>query len=451
MSRIARIARLLAVSAVAAVLVLLLGVIFNGTRSAFSASAKPPSRDAQQAKASNALWLQGRKVFRYATFGDQNFWGGSLQLQKAIEGAKLGGVGGGVSPKTALALGLKVDSAALPANIVAAVKAGKVDLNSPATTLALLKLNAVVGVKGFFNKGGTLSSIGITCALCHSTVDNSFAPGIGKRLDGWPNRDLNVGAIINAAPDHSALTNLLGIDNATLGKVLNSWGPGKFDAEVSFDGKAFQPDGKSAAVLIPAAFGLAGVNLATYTGWGSVTYWNALVANLEMHGQGNFHDARLDDATQFPIAAKAGFGHTTHNPDLVSGALPALHFYQLGLKAPAPPAGSFDKAAAARGKAIFDGQGRCSSCHMAPTYSEPGQNLHKPSEICTDSFTADRSPTHMYRTTPLAGLSARTKGGYYHDGRYPTLLSVVQHYNGCLNLKLSDGQMNDVVQFLKSK
>jgi hypothetical protein len=451
MSRIARIARLLAVSAVAAVLVLLLGVIFNGTRSAFSASAKPPSRDAQQAKTSNALWLQGRKVFRYATFGDQKFWGGSLQLQKAIEGAKLGGVGGGVSPKTALALGLKVDSTALPASVVAAVKAGKVDLDSPATTLALLKLNAVVGVKGFFNKGGTLSSIGITCALCHSTVDNSFAPGIGKRLDGWPNRDLNVGAIINAAPDHSALTNLLGVDNATLGKVLNSWGPGKFDAEVSFDGKAFQPDGKTGAVLIPAAFGLAGVNLATYTGWGSVTYWNALVANLEMHGQGNFHDARLDDATQFPIAAKAGFGHTTHNPDLVSGALPALHFYQLGLKAPAPPAGSFDKAAVARGKAIFNGQGRCSSCHMAPTYSEPGQNLHKPSEICTDSFTADRSPTHMYRTTPLAGLSARTKGGYYHDGRYPTLLSVVQHYNGCLDLKLNDGQMNDVVQFLKSR
>jgi hypothetical protein len=204
-------------------------------------------------------------------------------------------------------------------------------------------------------------------------------------------------------------------------------------------------------VLIPAAFGLAGVNRATYTGWGNVTYWNAFVANLEMHGQGNFHDARLDDATQFPVAAKAGLGHVTHTPDLVSGALPALHFYQLGLKAPTPPAGSFDKAAAARGKAIFDGQGRCSSCHMAPTYSDEGENLHKPSEICTDSFTADRSPTHMYRTTPLAGLSARTKGGYYHDGRYPTLLSVVQHYNGCMSLGLNSGQMNDVVQFLKSK
>jgi hypothetical protein len=451
MSRIARIARLLAVSAVAAVLVLLLGVIFNGTRSAFSASAQPPSRDAQQAKTSDAFFRQGRKVFRYATFGDQKFWGDSLQLHKAIEGSKLGGVGGGVSPKTALALGLKVDATALPASVVAAVKAGKVDLDSPKTTLALLKLNAVVGVKGFFNKGGTLSSIGVTCALCHSTVDNSFAPGIGKRLDGWPNRDLNVGAIINAAPDHSVITNLLGIDNATLGKVLNSWGPGKFDAEVLLDGKAFRPDGKTGAVLIPAAFGLAGVNLATYTGWGNVTYWNAFVANLEMHGQGDFHDARLDDATQFPVAAKAGFGHVTHKPDLVSGALPSLHFYQLALKAPAPPAGSFDKAAAARGKAIFDGQGRCSSCHMAPTYSEPGENLHKPSEICTDSFIADRSPTHMYRTTPLAGLSARTKGGYYHDGRYPTLLSVVQHYNGCMSLGLNGGQMNDVVQFLKSK
>jgi cytochrome c5 len=451
MPRLGRIARTLAVSAVAAVLALLLGMIFNGTRAAFSASGPPTTRDAQQAQTADALFRQGRKVFRYATFGDQAFWTGSLGLQKAIEGSKLGGVGAGVSPKTALALGLKVDSAALPANVVAAIKAGKVDLDSPATTLALLKLNAVVGVKGFFDHGGSLTAVGVTCALCHSTVDNSFAPGIGKRLDGWPNRDLNVGAIINAAPDHSAITNLLGIDDATLGKVLNSWGPGRFDAEVLLDGKAFRPDGKTGAVLIPAAFGLAGVNLATYTGWGTVTYWNAFVANLEMHGMGNFHDVRLDDATKFPVAAKNRLGHTTHANDLVSGALPALHFYELGLKAPTPPKGSFDPAAAARGKVVFNGQGRCSSCHMAPTYTEPGYNLHTPAEICTDSFTADRSPTGMYRTAPLRGLWAHAKGGYYHDGRYPNLLAVVQHYDSCMNLGLSSGQESDLVQFLKSR
>jgi cytochrome c peroxidase len=445
-----RIARLLAVSAGAAALVLLAGVIVNGTRSALSARNDAGSQPAYQASA-NKLFRQGRRIFRYDTFGDQAFWGGALQLHKAIEGAKFGGVGGGVSPKTALALGLKVDSAALPKKLVAAIKAGKVDLNSPATTLALLKLNAVVGLKGFFNKGGSLSGVGVTCAACHSTVDNSFAPGIGKRLDGWPNRDLNVGAIINAAPDHRVLTDLLKIDNATLSKVLLAWGPGRFDAEVALDGKGFRPDGKTGAVLIPAAYGLAGVNLATYTGWGTVTYWNAFVANLEMHGQGNFYDPRLDDAARFPVAARANFGHVTHTPDLVSPALPALHYYQLSLRAPRPLKGSFNRAAAARGQAIFNGQGRCSSCHIAPTYSEPGYNLHKPAEICTDSFTADRSPTGMYRTAPLRGLWARAKGGYYHDGRYPNLLAVVDHYNSCFNLGLNSAQKTDLVQFLKSR
>jgi hypothetical protein len=446
-----RIARLLAVFALAAAIVLVVGVIVNGSRAAFSPAANTPNRDAVEHRTASALFLQGRKIFRYDTFGDQAFWSGALGLDKAIEGAKLGGVGAGVSPKTALALGLKVDSAALPTSVVSAIKAGKVDLGSPATTLALLKLNAVVGVKGFFNKGGTLTSVGLTCAVCHSTVDNSFAPGIGKRLDGWPNRDLNVGAIVNATPDHSALTNLLGIDDATLGKVLNSWGPGKFDAEVFLDGRAFRPDGKTGAVLIPAAYGLAGVNLATYTGWGTVTYWNAFVANLEMHGVGNFYDTRLDDAAKFPVAAKNRFGHTTHTPDQVSAALPALQYYQLSLKAPKPPAGGFNKAAAARGQVVFDGQGKCSSCHVEPTYSEPGYNLHTPAEICIDDFTASRSPTGMYRTTPLGGLGTRTKGGYYHDGRFPTLLSVVDHYNTCMNLGLSSGQKSDLVQFLKSR
>ncbi|MGZ4354630.1 MAG: hypothetical protein ACXVZL_04880 [Gaiellaceae bacterium] len=433
----------------AVALLLVGGVIFNGTVSAFSL-AKPKSVDAANAKAASSLVAQGKQIFRYDTFGDQAFWSGTLQLDKAIEGSKNGGVGGGVSPKTALALGLKVDANALPKPVVAAIKAGKVNLDDPATTLTLLKLNAVVGVKGFFDKKGKLTSVGLTCAVCHSTVDNSFAPGIGNRLDGWPNRDLNVGAIVAATPNHKPLTDLLGVNEATLQKVLASWGPGKFDAEVFLDGKAFRPDGKSAATLIPPAFGLAGVNLHTFEGWGSVTYWNAFVANLEMHGIGNFTDARLDNAAKFPIAAKNGFGHVRNSQDLISSKLPALHVYQLSLKAPTPPKGSFDPAAAARGKAVFMGQGKCATCHMPPTYTEPGYNLHTPASICTDAFQADRSPDGMYRTTPLKGLFAHAKGGYYHDGRYPDLLSVVAHYNSCMDLGLSAGQQSDLVQFLKS-
>jgi hypothetical protein len=406
---------------------------------------------AGQAGVSENALRQGRQVFRFDTFGDQSFWGGALQLHEAIEGSANGGVGPGVSPKTALAVGLKVDATAIPARVAAAIKAGKVDLNDPKTTLALLKLNAVVGVKGFFNKDGTLASMGITCAVCHSTVDNSFAPGIGRRLDGWPNQDLNVGKIISLAPSLKPFTDLLGVDAATVKKVLLSWGPGKFDAELSMDGKAFRPDGGSAASRIPPAFGLAGVNLATYTGWGSVTYWNAFVANLEMHGQGTFFDPRLDDANRFPVAAKARFGHVQNSPDLITSKLGALHAYQLSVAAPRPPKGSFDVAAAARGQTIFDGKGRCSSCHVPPLYTEPGYNLHKPSETCSDPFLADRSPTGMYRTTPLRGMFAKSKRGFGADGRIPTLLAVVNKYDSCFKLALTGQEKNDLVQFLKSR
>ena len=234
------------------------------------------------------LTNRGREIFRFDTFGDEAFWGDTIHLHQAIEGAKLGGVGPGVSPATAFAVGLKVDVDALPSSLVQALKKGQVNLNDPATTLALLKLNAVVGVAGIFNEQGTLKSMGIQCALCHSTVNDSLAPGIGQRLDGWANRDLNVGAIIALAPDLSLPAKLLGADQTTVRKVLNSWGAGHFDAELFMVGKAFRPDGKTAAVLIPPAFGLAGVNLHTWTGWGSVTYWNAFnVAVLEMHGKGN--------------------------------------------------------------------------------------------------------------------------------------------------------------------
>ncbi|MFL5292685.1 MAG: hypothetical protein ACJ79U_14300, partial [Myxococcales bacterium] len=372
-------------------------------------------------------------------------------LHDAIQGAAHGGTGPGVSPKTALAVGLKVDVDALPAAVQSAIAAGQVDLDSPDTTLALLDLNAVVGVTGFKDGNGGLKSIGIQCALCHSAVDNSFAPGIGHRLDGWPNRDLNVGAIVGLSPNLQPVADLLGVSVDTVRAVLASWGPGKFDAALFLDGKAFQPDGRSSASLIPAAFGLAGVNLNTYTGWGSTTYWNAFVANLEMHGKGNFFDPRLDDAAKFPVAARAGFGHVKNAIDEITPKLAGLHAYQMSLTAPKAPAGSFDAAAAKRGKAVFQGAARCAECHIAPLYTEPGWNSHTGAEIGIDDFAASRSPDGRYRTTPLRGLgAARSKGGYYHDGRFATLQDVVQHYDQTFALGLAPEQKADLVQFLKS-
>ena len=408
------------------------------------------------------LIKEGKQIFRFDTFGDEDFWGGQLRLHEAIEGEQFGGVGPGVSPKTALAVGLKVDLDALPKSLQRQLKQGKVDLDNPAVTLALLKLNAVVGVTGFFNSDGSLSTIGITCALCHSTVDDSFAPGIGHRLDGWANRDLNVGAIVALSPDLSPFETLLGVDRATVLTVLNSWGPGKFDAELVLDGKAFNPEQKtdgvvtgtdvSGATLIPPAFGLAGVNLHTWTGWGSIPYWNAFVANIEMHGKGNFFDPRLDNAVQFPIAAENGFGHiqTPEDEDLITPKLPALHAYQISLQAPLPPKGSFDPAAAARGDVLFEEKAMCATCHVPPLYTEPGWNLHTPEEMGIDSFQADRSPDQMYRTSPLKGLWTHTTGGFYHDGRFATLLDVVNHYDKLFSLNLTDGEKSDLVEYLKS-
>lgn len=403
---------------------------------------------------------EGRDTFRYDTFGDEDFWGGTLQLHKAIEGARFGGIGPGVSPRTALSLGLKVDVDALPQSLQEQIKHGQVNLDDPAATLALLKLNSVVGVTGFFNSNGSLKSMGIQCSMCHSTVDNSLAPGIGHRLDGWANRDLNVGAIVAAAPSLQPVADVLKIDVATVRTVLNSWGPGKFDAELFMDGKAFNPqqvtDGVvtgtnvSGATLIPPAFGMAGVNLHTWTGWGSVTHWNAFVANLEMHGKGTFFDPRLDDASQFPIAAANHFGHVTNDPDLITPKLAALHAYQLAIPAPAPPQGSFNKEAAERGDKLFEGKARCSTCHVEPIGTEPGWNLHKASDVCIDSFEADRAPDHGYRTTPLNGLWTHEKGGFYHDGRFATLMDVVNHYDTCMDLGLTQQEKGDLVQYLKS-
>jgi hypothetical protein len=401
-------------------------------------------------KHANDMVRQGRQIFRFDTFGDEEFWGGNLGLHKAIAGERLGGIGPGVSPRTALAVGLKVDAQALPQPVIQSLKRDRVDLDDPAVTLDLLRLNAVVGVTGMFDDAGRLQSMGIQCALCHSTVDDSLAAGVGRRLDGWANRDLNVGAIVALAPNLKPVTDLLGVSDATVRAVLNSWGPGKFDAGLLMDGIPFRPDGRSSATLIPPAFGLAGVNLHTWTGWGSATHWNAFVANLEMHGKGTFYDPRLNDPTQFPVAARAGFGNVRNTPDLITPKLAALHVYQLAIPAPAPPAGSFDVAAAARGETLFNDRAGCAACHVPPLFTEPGWNMHTAAEIGIDDVQANRAPDRHYRTAPLRGLWTHTTGGFYHDGRFGTLRDVVDHYNTTFTLGLSGSEVADLVEYLKS-
>jgi hypothetical protein len=424
-------------------------IVFRASLAEERREERPPSFDKAIEQHAKRSLTAGRQTFRFDTFGDEAFWGDTLHLHQAIEGAALGGVGPGLSPRAALGLGLKVDVKALPEAIIEQLRSGSLNLDDPANTVALLGANAVVGLTGFFD-AGTLSSVGIQCALCHSAVDDSLAPGIGRRLDGWANRDLNVGAIAALSPNLQPLADLLGVDQATVRTVLNSWGPGKFDAELELDGKAFRPDGRSSATLIPPAFGLAGVNLHTWSGWGSVTHWNAFVANLEMHGKGTFFDPRLNDATQFPVAAKAGFGNVRSTPDLITGKLAALHFYQLAIPAPTPPPGSFDEEAAERGRTVFTTSGRCATCHVPPLFTEPGWNMHTPQEIGVDAFQAERAPDRRYRTSPLRGLFTHQKGGFYHDGRFPTLLDVVNHYDTFFGLNLTDQQKADLVQYLKS-
>ncbi|HEY6119651.1 MAG TPA: hypothetical protein VIV66_06820 [Pyrinomonadaceae bacterium] len=449
---------LIKVLVLAASLTIAAGYLSNRSRAQQSADRSrgqnEKAYDQQISDNAQRMMEQGKQIFRYDTFGSEDFWGGKLRLHEAIAGQKLGGVGNGVSPKTALALGLKVDAEALPAELVAQIKAGKVDLDDPATTVALLKLNAVVGVTGFFTETGQLRSLGIQCAMCHSTVDDSFAPGIGKRLDGWGNRDLNVGAIVATAPNLKPFSDLLGVNVGTVKTVLNSWGPGRYDAELNMDGKVKSPNGMSAATMMPSAFGLAGVNQHTWTGgWGTVTYWNAYVANTQMHGQGTFFDQRLENADQYPVAAKAGWGHKRDAKDLITAKLAALHFYQLAMPAPKAPAGSYDAAAAQRGEALFNGKAKCSTCHVPPIFTEPGHNLHKAEDIGIDSFQANRGPAKMYVTTPLRALFDTQKihkGGFYHDGRFANLFDVVNHYNSFRKLNLTEQEKKDLVEYLKA-
>ncbi len=371
-------------------------------------------QDAQQA----ALVEQGKQIFRFDTFGDERQWTDTLKMHEVISAA--------VDPTTALSVGLKVDAEALPQSVVDGIKNGSVDLKSPATTIALLKLNAVVGLKGTvetINGSDALTRVGITCALCHSTVDNSFAPGIGKRLDGWPNRDLNPGAIIALSP---------AVDAAQKA-VFNSWGKGKFDPRNNVDGI-------NGPVVIPPAYGLNGINRITFTGDGeNVAYWNRYVSVVEMGGQGSFSDPRL------PLSITHG------TVDLVSSKLPALQAYQLSLKAPAPPAGSFDAAAAARGKEIFEGAGNCVRCHSGELFTDANSRLHLVSESVADQNAppyASRSATKQYRTTPLKGVWQHAP--YFHNGSAATLEDVVQTYNAKQSLGLTPAQVSDLTQYLKS-
>jgi mono/diheme cytochrome c family protein len=364
---------------------------------------------------------EGKEIFRHDTFGDETKWTDTLRMHEVVAMA--------VDPMTALSVGLKVDADALPAEVVQAIMAGAVDLKSPATTVTLLKLNAVVGLKGTVTTTGTtdtLTALGVTCALCHSTVDDSFAPGIGKRLDGWPNRDLNPGAIIALSP---ALT-------AEQKAVFSSWGKGMYDPRYNLDGL-------NGPLAIPPAYGLKGVDRITVTGDGDeIAYWNRYVGVTQMGGHGNFNESRT------------GVDVTNGTDDLISSKLPALQAYQLSLPAPAPPPGSFDEAAAARGQAVFEGAGQCSRCHSGPQFTDANSKLHDPSEVVSEpepknapSY-ASRTATKKYRTAPLRGLWQHPP--YFHNGSAATLEAVVETYNTKKALGLTADQSADLVEYLKS-
>ncbi|MFZ5893145.1 MAG: hypothetical protein ACOY0T_18950 [Myxococcota bacterium] len=354
----------------------------------------------------------GKCIFRHDTFGDEQLWTDTLRLNELVQT---------LAPTAALALGLKVDSEAVPAEVLASA-----DLTAPATTVALLGLNAVVGVRAQISAAGSVERIGITCALCHSTVDDSVMKGVGKRLDGWPNRDLDPGKIIAATPGVGTFAADLGVPVATAQAALNSWGPGRYDAR-------FNQDKQSNPVLLPPAYGLEGVALETYTGEGPVSYWNAYVAVTQMGAHGNFSDERLGIDIR-------------HDPDRVTPMLPALREYQFSLAAPPPPAGSFEQSAAERGRVLFEGAAKCSSCHSGPKFTDAPE-LHEPTPGI-DTVEAERSLTKKYRATPLKG--AWQHPPYFHDGSAATFADVVQHYDTTLALKLNKAQQADLVQYLLS-
>ena len=371
-----------------------------------------------------ALIAQGKDVFRFDTFGDETQWTDTLRLHETISSK--------VDPTTALSVGLKVDAEALPPAVVQGIKDKTISLTDPATTVALIKLNAVVGVKGTVetvNGKDKLTRVGVTCALCHSTVDDSFSAGIGKRLDGRPNLQLNPGAIIALSPALSAAQKA----------VYNSWGPGKYDPR-------FNLDGKNGPQVIPPAYGLKGINKIISTGDGDdLAYWNRYVGVTQMGGHGSFSDPRI---------GVKGVNVTNGTDDLITAKLPALQAYQLSLEAPPPPAGSFDAAAAARGKLVFNNAGTCATCHSGDKFTDANTRLHPPTDAVSEpepngapSY-ASRSATKQYRTAPLAGLWQHAP--YFHNGTAPTLEAVVQTYNTKRALGLTPAQAADLVQYLKS-
>jgi cytochrome c5 len=374
--------------------ILAIPVLFGATLSSTQTTQKPTA----------ALVAEGRKVFRFDTFGDEKLWTDTLRLHEVVEK--------NVDPTTALKVGLKVDADVLPPGLLKAV-----DLNSPATTVALLKMNAVVGLQATVDANNRITRLGVTCALCHSTVDNSVMPGIGKRQDGWPNRDLNVGAII-------ALSPALPADKKA---IYSSWGPGKYDPR-------FNQDGKSTPLVLPPAYGLADVKNETYTAEGPISYWNAYVAVTQMGGQGNFSDPRLG------IDVK-------HSPDMVTAKLPALRAYQHSLAAPRPPAGSFDSAIADRGRTVFNKS--CASCHVGGSGTDNNNGaLHPAADTGVDGAYAARTANKAYRTTPLRGLWQHAP--YFHDGSAATLAEVVAHYNRVRRLELTPDQQRELVEYLKT-
>ena len=367
----------------------------------------------------------GQAIFRFDTFGDEQLWTDTLRMHEVIST---------VDPATALAVGLKVDVDALPRAVIAALGAGQVDLTNPAVTIELLRLNAVVGVKGTVSDTGQLTAVGTTCALCHSSVDNSFAPGIGKRLDGWANTDLNVGAIVALSP---------AIDDATKAE-FRAWGPGKYDPRHhAFDGSnLISLNSPSLPIVIPPIYGLQGVGFETFTADGPISYWNSYVGVGQMGGQGNFTDRRI------------GL-HISQTPDLVTPKLPALLAYQLSLRTPSPAKGSFDRQAANRGRHVFRNQAQCSTCHQGRTLTDvlsgPSREipfLHDPAEVGMEPIYAARSATGKYRTTPLRALWQHPP--YFHDGSAPDLMAVVNHYNRLFGLNLTASQKADLVEYLKS-
>ena len=369
----------------------------------------------------------GQAIFRFDTFGDEQLWTNVLRMHEVIPS---------VPPSTALAVGLKVDVDALPAPVIEALSGpdGAALLANPAVTVELIRLNAVVGIQGTVNDAGQLTKVGITCALCHSSVDNSFTRGVGKRLDGWANTDLNVGAIVALSP---------ALDDATKAE-FRTWGPGKYDPRHHyFNGTNIIPlNTPSLPIVIPPIYGLKGVGFETFTGDGPISYWNSYVGVGQMGGHGSFSDPRIAISI-------------TQTPDLVTPKLAALLDYQLSLQAPTPARGTLNQAAVDRGKDLFRNQAQCSSCHRSPNFTDvlSGRRadrpfLHDPAEVGMDPRYAERSATGKYRTTPLRGLLQHAP--YFHDGSAADLLAVVNHYDRHFGLNLTAAQKADLVEYLKS-